>query len=152
MALEFQHPIHNYALFFSRLTPENLSEIAKLVSDDMVFSDPFNHTCGRDNFISIFQHMFKVMENPKFEILDVSVSSRAGYVKWRLTGKVKKWSQIPINITGMSEVINDQDGQITAHYDHWDSASQLLVYIPVLGLPTVWLLGLFKPKSFGQLG
>ena len=146
MNLESQHPIHNYALLFSQLTPDNLSKIADSVSDDMVFSDPFNLTCGRDKFIRIFQHMYDVMENPKFEILDVSFSSRAGYIKWRLTGKVKRWKKISINITGMSEVIIDGSGLTTAHYDHWDSASQLLVFIPVLGLPIVWLLSLFRLK------
>ena len=146
MDLESQHPIHNYALLFSQLTPDNLSGIADLLSDEIVFSDPFNLTRGRDKFIRIFQHMFDVMENPKFEILDLSFSSRAGYIKWRLTGKVKRWRRISINITGMSEVINDESGLITAHYDHWDSASQLLVFIPVLGLPTVWLLSLFRLK------
>ena len=90
--------------------------------------------------------MFDVIENPKFEILDVSISSHAGYIKWRLTGKVKRWKRISINITGMSEVLYDESGQITAHYDHWDSASQLLVFIPVLGLPTVWLLSLLRLK------
>ena len=146
MDLESQHPIHNYALLFSQLTPDNLSGIADLLSDEIVFSDPFNLTRGRDKFIRIFQHMFDVMENPKFEILDLSFSSRAGYIKWRLTGKVKRWRRISINITGMSEVVNDESGLITAHYDHWDSASQLLVFIPVLGLPTVWLLSLFRLK------
>lgn len=146
MDLESQHPIHNYALLFSQLTPDNLSGIADLLSDEIVFSDPFNLTRGRDKFIRIFQHMFDVMENPKFEILDLSFSSRAGYIKWRLTGKVKRWRRISINITGMSEVINDEAGRITAHYDHWDSASQLLVFIPIIGLPTLWLLRLFRLK------
>ena len=146
MASQSQHPIHNYALLFSQLTPDNLPEIGELVSDNMVFSDPFNLTYGKDKFIRIFQHMFDVMENPKFEILDVSISNRAGYIKWRLTGQVKKWKQIPIDITGMSEVVNDESGRITAHYDHWDSASQLLVFIPALGLPTAWLSNLFRLK------
>ena len=146
MDSESQHPIYKYALLFSQLTPDNLSGIADLLSDEIVFSDPFNVTCGRDNFIRIFQHMFDVTENPKFEILDLSFSSRAGYIKWRLTGKVKRWRRISINITGMSEVISDESGLITAHYDHWDSASQLLVFIPVLGLPTVWLLSLLRLK------
>ena len=146
MDLDSQHPIHNYALLFSQLTPDNLSGIADLLSDEIVFSDPFNFTCGRDKFIRIFQHMFDVMENPKFEILDLSFSSRAGYIKWRLTGKVKRWRRISINITGMSEIVNDESGLITAHYDHWDSASQLLVFIPILGLPTVWLLRLLRLK------
>ena len=146
MDLESQHPIHNYALLFSQLTPDNLPEMAGLVSDDIIFSDPFNLTFGRDKFIRIFQHMFHVMENPKFEILDVSISSRTGYIKWRLTGAVKKWMKKPIDITGVSEVESDEAGKITAHYDHWDSASYLLVFIPIIGLLIAFLLNLFRLK------
>ena len=146
MVAQNQNPIHEYASLFARLTPDNLTELSGMVADNIVFSDPFNLTYGRDKFIYIFEHMFKVMDSPKFEILDTSISDRAGYIKWRLTGKVKKWHKISIDIIGMSEIINDETGVITAHYDHWDSASQLISLIPVFGLPTRWVLNLFKLK------
>ena len=146
MVTTTNHVIHEYALLFAQLTPDNLPELSEMVSDSIIFSDPFNLTHGRDKFVCVFQHMFDVMESPKFEILDVSISNRAGYIKWRLTGKVKKWRKISIDITGMTEALIDDAGKISAHYDHWDSASQLLIFIPILGLPTRWILNMFSMK------
>ncbi|MBT5798709.1 MAG: nuclear transport factor 2 family protein [Alphaproteobacteria bacterium] len=143
---EIQNVMEAYGDLFSRLTIDDLTELGALVSDDIVFSDPFNLTYGREKFVNIFAHMFKVMEQPQFKILDMCYSNRAGYLKWQLTGKVKKWQQIPIDITGMSEITINGNGKIIAHYDHWDSASQLLRFIPVLGAPTRWLLKLFRMK------
>ena len=125
--------IQNYASLFAELTPEKLTELEKLVSDDIVFSDPFNLTHGRDKFISIFNHMFDVMRSPKFEILDLTYSDKSGFIKWRLTGQIKRWKSFSIDITGISEIITDGDGKIIRHYDHWDSASQLFIRMPILG-------------------
>ena len=94
--------------------------------------------------------MFKVMDSPKFEILDTSISDRAGYIKWRLTGKVKKWNKISIDIIGMSEIINDETGVITAHYDHWDSASQLLAKLPLIRSLLRPILRLFSVRTGGS--
>ncbi len=139
--------IYKYAHLFSQLTAENLADLSKMVSDDIEFSDPFNITYGRKKFIAIFSHMFEVMADPKFEILDLSESQKAGYIKWRLTGKVKRFSSIKINIVGISEVKVNAEGKITTHHDHWDSASQLLSIIPFIGLTTRLLLKMFKLKQ-----
>ena len=138
--------IYKYAHLFSQLTAENLSDLSKMVSDDIEFSDPFNITYGKAKFIAIFSHMFDVMADPKFEILDLSDSQKATYIKWRLTGKVKRFRFIKINIVGISEVKANAQGKITTHHDHWDSASQLLTLIPVLGFTTRLLLKMFKLK------
>ena len=139
--------IYEYAHLFSRLTAENLSDLSKMVSDDIEFSDPFNITYGKTEFITTFSHMFEVMADPKFEILDLSESQKASYIKWRLTGKVKRFKFIKINIVGISEVKANAQGKITTHHDHWDSASQLLTLIPVLGFTTRLLLKMFKLKQ-----
>ena len=46
-------------------------------------------------------------------------------------------------LMGMSEVHFDNDGLVTDHIDHWDSASQLLVKIPVAGRFVRMLMRLF---------
>tara|TARA_B100000575_G_scaffold286760_1_gene283967 strand:+ start:638 stop:1078 length:441 start_codon:yes stop_codon:yes gene_type:complete len=144
MSIQNQVYIKKYASLFEELTPEKLTELKKMVSDDIVFSDPFNFSHGKEKFIGIFSHMFENVIRPRFEILDLSYSDKAGYIKWRLTGDIKRWNKFSLNITGMSEIISDEYGNITAHYDHWDSASQLLIFIPILGVPIRWLLKLFR--------
>ena len=139
--------IYKYAHLFSQLTADNLADLSKMVTDDIEFTDPFNITYGKTKFIAIFSHMFEVMVEPKFEILDLGESQKASYIKWRLTGKVKRFRFIKINIVGISEVKANAQGKITAHHDHWDSASQLLTFIPVVGFTTRLLLKMFKLKQ-----
>ncbi len=72
--------------------------------------------------------MFEVMTAPKFTILDVATSQKAGYIKWQMTGSLKSRPSIFSDLVGMSELVFDADGDLILHHDHWDSAHQLLSY------------------------
>lgn len=136
-----------YANAFAEMTPESVNSLKSFLADDVLFTDPFNELHGQDAFVSIFEHMFAVMTEPRFEILDVSSSDRAGYIKWRMTGALKARPSLSINLTGMSEVEFNTDGLVTAHYDHWDSAHQLLAKLPVIGWLVRRLLKVFALPS-----
>jgi ketosteroid isomerase-like protein len=133
-----------YADLFGRLTPNRLDELGDLLSPDVVFTDPFNVIEGPAQFIAVFEHMFEVMVEPRFHIEDISASDKAGYIKWRMTGRLKKKPDFTINIIGMSEVTFAADGTLLCHIDHWDSASQLLSRLPVVGLFVRKLMRLFE--------
>ncbi len=122
-----------YAELFESLTPNRLENLSALLNKDIIFKDPFNRIVGPDNFIAVFEHMFEVMKEPRFHIEDLAASEGAGYIKWRMTGRLKKKPDFRVNILGMSEVVFDKDGMLIFHIDHWDSASQLLSQIPVAG-------------------
>ena len=136
-----------YARFFEEMTSETLGSLKHFLDDDVVFIDPFNTLHGPDAFVDVFKHMFAVMNNPSFEILDVAVSEKAGYIKWRMTGVLKFRPSFQIDLTGMSEVHFNATGLITLHFDHWDSAHQLLVKLPFIGWFIGRLLRLFTLKS-----
>ena len=133
-----------YADLFGRLTPNRLDELGDLLSPDVVFTDPFNVIAGPAQFIAVFDHMFEVMVEPRFHIEDISASDKAGYIKWRMTGRLKKKTDFTIDIIGMSEVTFAADGTLLCHIDHWDSASQLLSRLPVVGLFVRKLMRLFE--------
>ena len=133
-----------YADLFGRLTPNRLDELGDLLSPDVVFTDPFNVIEGPAQFIAVFEHMFEVMAEPRFHIEDISASDKAGYIKWRMTGRLKKKPDFTIDIIGMSEVTFATDGTLLYHIDHWDSASQLLSRLPVVGLFVRKLMRLFE--------
>ncbi|MBL82012.1 MAG: hypothetical protein CMM80_05655 [Rhodospirillaceae bacterium] len=136
-----------YARFFAEMTPETLGSMKHLLADDVVFNDPFNSLHGSDAFVAIFTHMYDVMENPRFDILDVAASEKAGYIKWCMTGALRSPPSVQINLTGMSEVHFDARGMVTAHYDHWDSAHQLLAKLPAIGWLVRRILKLFALPS-----
>ena len=132
-----------YAQFFGEMTPETLGNMKHFLGDGVIFTDPFNTLHGPDAFVAIFKHMFSVMKNPRFEILDVVASEKAGYIKWRMTGALKFLPSLKIDIKGMSEVQFDSVGLVTAHFDHWDSAHQLLARLPAVGWLVRRLMRLF---------
>jgi hypothetical protein len=69
--------------------------------------------------------MYKQAKNPKFSIIDISVSDNTAYMKWNfLNGKLK--------IEGVSEIKFNDEGLVISHIDYWDSASQILIKIPIL--------------------
>ena len=133
----------DYAKAFAEMRPETVKNITAFLAEDVIFTDPFNELHGHQAFTAIFDHMFAVMTDPRFEILDISSSDRAGYIKWRMTGHLKARPSFVVNLTGMSEIEFNEAGLITAHYDHWDSAHQLLARLPVAGWLVRRLLRLF---------
>ena len=134
----------NYAKAFAELTPETLDCLCAMVNDQIYFSDPFNDVAGKDNFRAIFDHMYTVCDNPSFDITDIAHSAKASYLHWRMTGKLKSWPHTKLDFEGITEVRCDADGLISHHIDHWDSASQLLQYLPVIGLFTRTIRRFFK--------
>ena len=136
-----------YARFFAEMTPETLGSMKHLLADDVVFNDPFNSLHGSDAFVAIFTHMYDVMENPRFDILDVAASEKAGYIKWHMTGALRVRPSFHIDLIGMSEVHFNDAGLITTHCDHWDSAHQLLAKFPVIGWLVRQLLSIFAIQS-----
>ena len=136
-----------YARFFAEMTPETLDNMKHLLADDAVFTDPFNTLHGPDAFVAIFTHMYAVMKNPRFDILDVAVSEKAGFIKWRMTGELRSRPSFQFDLTGMSEVQFNNAGLVTAHLDHWDSAHQLLAKLPVIGWLVRRLITLFALPS-----
>ena len=136
-----------YAQLYAELTPETLGSIKHFLADDVIFTDPFNILHGPDAFVALFTHMYVVMKNPCFEILDIAASDQAGYIKWRMTGALQSRFSFQIDLTGMSEVHFNDAGLIISHFDHWDSAHQLLANIPVIGWLVKRMLRLFVLPS-----
>ena len=136
-----------YARFFEKMTPDTLGSMKQFLADDVVFTDPFNTLYGPDAFVAIFTHMYAVMKKPRFDILDVAVSEKAGFIKWRMTGELRSRPSFQLDLKGMSEVQFNDAGLVTAHFDHWDSAHQLLAKLPIIGWLVRRLLTLFALPS-----
>ena len=140
------HPVTAYVEAFTALNPDNVERLYNLVSDDVFFSDPFNVIHGKDKFRRIFDHMFETCTDPRFTVSDVAHSVTASYLRWQMTGKLKSWPHTILIFEGMTEVHLDQKGKIRQHIDHWDSASQLMRHLPVIGAIIRPILKLFQLK------
>ena len=121
-----------YADAYARLRADDLDALGQLMADDIEFVDPFNHLHGRAATLGVFEHMFRSVEQPRFEVLDCASGQAAGYLRWRMTGTTRG-KGTPLDLQGMSEVHFNGDGLVARHIDHWDSLSQLLAKLPLLG-------------------
>ena len=128
-----------YARFYETLTPDQLDQLDVLCAPDVRFVDPFNDLRGLSDLYRVFDHMFAVLEDPKFVIEDMAISVVAAYFKWTFTARTRGQASMAIHLVGMSEVRFDPSGLIIEHIDHWDAASQLYGRLPVIGVAFRWL-------------
>tara|TARA_B100000282_G_C31472924_1_gene372145 strand:- start:93 stop:518 length:426 start_codon:yes stop_codon:yes gene_type:complete len=136
--------VKNYINLFSNLSPENINEFDNLISKDIIFVDPFNNIKGVNAFKNIFYHMFENVTDPKFLIVDYSISKKRVYLKWKMTFFAFKSLQ---TIEGMSELLLNDVGKIVSHVDYWDSLNGLFIKIPLIGFFYKLSLFMFKSKT-----
>ena len=136
--------VKNYINLFSNLSPENINEFDNLISKDIIFVDPFNNIKGVNAFKNIFYHMFEIVTDPKFLIVDYSISKKRVFLKWKMTFFAFKSLQ---TIEGMSELLLNDVGKIVSHIDYWDSLNGLFIKIPFIGVFYKFSLFMFKSKN-----
>ena len=136
--------VKKYIYLFSNLSPHNINEFDDIISEDIIFIDPFNNIKGIDAFKNIFHHMFKNVKEPKFFILDYSINKQRVFLKWKMTFFAFKSLQ---TIEGMSELVLNDSGKVASHIDYWDSLNGIFIKIPFIGYFYKISLFLFKSKT-----
>lgn len=124
-----------YVALISNLAPETLPELRRVTADNVRFCDPFNDVEGRGAMLSVLERTFDDVRGLDFVVLGRAMTpdGDVGYLRWRMTGRLRALFDRPWSQDGMSEVHLDTQGLVTAHIDYWDAASGLYEHIPVLG-------------------
>ena len=105
--------VKKYISAYESLSINNLDTLKNTFTNDIEFEDPFNKVNGKEAVIKIFSEMFEKIDNPKFQILELSYTQNFDkkltvYLKWILNGKFKR-NKKSFAIKGVSEVkFNDQ--------------------------------------------
>lgn len=128
-----QAKLSDYVEFFETLSPETIDELEQHVTSDVNFVDPFQDVTGVEEMKFVLSKMFVDTDAPKFEVIDYAFGQKqAAYLRWDFTfkskNKDKSW-----RFEGMSEIHINDEGLISKHVDHWDSASQLYEKITGIG-------------------
>jgi len=128
--------LSQYALAMNNLRAENLEKLKELVSEDIEFQDPFNHSFNRDAFIETLQDMFNKLEQVRFEVHEMLQQEQQAVLYWTFSANSR--STGPISVEGMSRIRVDSAGRVCLHQDFWD-ASQIMQQIPLIGRVIAWL-------------
>lgn len=126
--------------FFEALSPQSVKDIALFYAPDARFKDPFNDVTGLAPITKIFEHMFVVLEQPRFVVTNQVVQGAQCFLTWEFRFAFKRFSPgTPQVIRGASHLVFSPQGQVTLHRDYWDAAEELYEKLPLVGGLMRWL-------------
>lgn len=128
-----------YRQYLETFSPETLANLGDYVAAEVRFADPFNDVQGIEAMRNIFDDMFETVGNVRFQVSCMSVTGETALMAWTFGGVARGRSFV---LEGMSRIEFDSSGRVIAHIDHWDSATQFYMHIPVIG----WLLSFVRRR------
>jgi steroid delta-isomerase len=128
---------------FETLSQEHVGALADLYSPDAYFKDPFNEVRGHAAITSIFKHMYKQVDDPRFEIRQSILEGDDAVIVWDFYFQVKYKKRPELCIHGSSHLRFTADPKVDYHRDYWDTAEELYEKIPGVG----WLVRMLRRKA-----
>ena len=117
--------------WYVRLTPQALDDIPRFYVPDAHFTDPFNDVRGYAAIRLIFEHMFEVVDAPRFQSESQILGRYDAFATWTFTGSVRG---APFCVPGSTHLCFGDDGRVVTHRDYWDAAT-LWRQLPMIGGP-----------------
>jgi steroid Delta-isomerase len=118
---------------FETLSQENIDALANLYSSDAYFKDPFSEVRGHAAILSIFRHMFRQVDMPRFEIRHSILDGDDAFIVWDFHFWMKYRSGSELCIHGSSHLRFTSDHMVDYHRDYWDAAEEFYEKVAVLG-------------------
>ena len=129
--------LQEYISLLESLCPENVEQLYSYVTEDIVFSDPFNQLQGSRAYVELLTDMFEKLDNIQFTVHESShhekihfVDNSTVYLYWTFTANSRTTGQLSFD--GTSRLKFDEHGKISSHQDFWDGLA-LLQEFPILG-------------------
>ncbi len=129
-----------FVRFFEQLDRHDLQSLDQFYAPQAYFKDPFNEVRGPDEIRRLFEHMYQVLEQPRFVITERVVQLPQCVLMWEFRFRFRRFDrQHEQVVRGSSHLRFDAQGQVHYHRDYWDAAEELYEKIPGLGLLMRWL-------------
>jgi len=129
---------------FETLQPADLARLSDWYTPDARFKDPFKEVQGVTQIQAIFEHMYVVLENPRFVITTRIAQDNQCFVVWDFLFRFKTMQPgVDQCVRGGSHLAFQQgeDGvwRIELHRDYWDAAEEMYEKFPLVGSLMRWL-------------
>lgn len=129
--------LQRYISLLESLCPENVEQLYSCVTEDILFSDPFNQVQGNGAYVRLLTDMFEKLDDIQFTVHESShhekihfVDNSTVYLYWTFTANSRTTGQLSFD--GTSRLKFDEHGKISSHQDFWDGLA-LLQEFPILG-------------------
>lgn len=130
--------VERIVTFFENLREADLAQLPALYAPQARFIDPFNDVSGIAAIRGVFEHMFRTLDAPRFEVRDRLLDGDRALLTWDFHFRFQRSTQ-PRSVHGASLLHFGADGRILLHRDYWDAAHELYEQLPVLGALMRWL-------------
>ena len=127
------HNLDKLIHFFESISQENTVDLKQIYTDDVFFKDPFNEVNGIQHVITIFDHMFHQLDQPRFVVTTHVIQGDQAFLTWDFLFKMKRFNRNEQCIRGASHIRFAADGRVSYHRDYWDVAEELYEKLPLLG-------------------
>ena len=119
-----------YRRYLETLAPETLPQLSQYVTPDVHFMDPFNDVRGLDALRRVFEDMFDSVQDVVFRVDALGLDGPVALMSWQFSGVLRGRA---FTLDGTSKIRFSEDGRVSEHFDHWDSATQFYMHLPVIG-------------------
>ena len=127
------HNLDKLIDFFESISQENTVDLKQIYTDDVFFKDPFNEVNGIQHVITIFDHMFHQLDQPRFVVTTHVSQGDQAFLTWDFLFKMKRFNRNEQCIRGASHIRFAADGRVCYHRDYWDVAEELYEKLPLIG-------------------
>ena len=127
------HNLDKLIHFFESISQENTVDLKQIYTDDVFFKDPFNEVNGIQQVITIFDHMFHQVDQPRFVVTTHVHQGDQAFLTWDFLFKMKRFNRNEQCIRGASHIRFAADGRVSYHRDYWDVAEELYEKLPLIG-------------------
>ncbi len=137
-----RHPdarVARVVALYETLVPADLPALRGVYADDARFKDPFNQVQGVAAIARIFSHMFRTLDAPRFQVIDIVADGDALFLTWDFSFRTRGARAGPMASHGASHIRFNATGQVALHRDYWDAAEELYEKLPLLGALMRWL-------------
>jgi ketosteroid isomerase-like protein len=127
------HNLDKLIHFFESISQENTVDLKQIYTEDVFFKDPFNEVNGIQHVITIFDHMFHQLDQPRFVVTTHVHQGDQAFLTWDFLFKMKRFNRNEQCIRGASHIRFAADGRVSYHRDYWDVAEELYEKLPLIG-------------------
>jgi steroid Delta-isomerase len=127
------HNLDKLIHFFESISQENTVDLKQIYTEDVFFKDPFNEVNGIQHVITIFDHMFHQLDQPRFVVTTHVSQGDQAFLTWDFLFKMKRFNRNEQCIRGASHIRFAADGRVCYHRDYWDVAEELYEKLPIIG-------------------
>jgi steroid delta-isomerase len=124
---------------YNHLKPADLAKLNTFYASRAWFKDPFNEVVGVRSITRIFEHMFRTVVEPRFEVLETVTQPQQSFLTWNFHFRLKNYSPHWICVRGSTHLKFDESGLIIYHRDYWDTGEEFFAKMPMVGWLMRWL-------------